>query len=71
MRFHIESEKKIGIVQFEMKRNEIDEFAYTYLYVEYNDIERYYLVKPKIQNIKKIQKKNVGFLGVKWGPKKD
>lgn len=68
MRFHVESKQKLGLIHIEARESDKN---YTpdiiSMYMDVPGEKRYYFVKPQL-SLKQPQK---GFLGVKWGPKKE
>ncbi|KAL6939892.1 hypothetical protein ACO0RG_003741 [Hanseniaspora osmophila] len=70
MRFHVESEKKLGTVYVEAKESETKfQPEFIVIYIDVPGKRRHYLVKPQISRTLN-NTKGKGFLGLNWGPKK-
>ena len=70
MRFHVESEKKVGTVYVEAKESETKyQPEFIVIYIDIPGKRRHYLVKPHISRALSSTK-GTGFLGLNWGPKK-
>ncbi|EJS43695.1 tim21p [Saccharomyces arboricola H-6] len=68
MRFHIESKKKIALVHLEAKESKKNyQPDFINMYVDVPGEKRFYLVKPKLNPVSNSK----GFLGIRWGPKKN
>lgn len=68
MRFHIESKKKIALVHLEAKESKQNyQPDFINMYVDVPGEKRYYLIKPKLHPVSNSK----GFLGIRWGPRKD
>ncbi|KAH3903048.1 Tim21p SCDLUD_000659 [Saccharomycodes ludwigii] len=69
LRFHVESNKKIGTVTLEAKEsNEHYQPDFVFLCLDVPGEKRHYLIRPIPQFVPKP--KGTGFLGLSWGPKK-
>ncbi|AET40544.1 Tim21p Ecym_6154 [Eremothecium cymbalariae DBVPG len=67
MKFHVESNKKIGLVTVEARESEKSyQPDFISMYLDVSGHERYYLIKSR-----PLVVKPKGFLGVNWGPKRD
>ncbi|CAI4062167.1 Tim21p SKDI_07G2870 [Saccharomyces kudriavzevii IFO 1802] len=68
MRFHIESKKKLALVHLEAKESKKNYRPdFINMYVDVPGEKRYYLVRPKLNSVSDSK----GFLGIRWGPRKD
>ena len=69
LRFHLESKKKVGLVHLEAVESE-DKFSpdFVTLYIDIPGERRYFLIKPKL---KQIKRPIGGLLGINWGQRKD
>ena len=68
MRFHVESKKKIALVHLEAKESKQNyQPDFINMYVDVPGEKRYYLIKPKLHPVSNSK----GFLGIRWGPRKD
>ncbi|CAI2001669.1 hypothetical protein SEUBUCD646_0G02600 [Saccharomyces eubayanus] len=68
MRFHIESKKKLALVHLEAKESKKNyQPDFINMYVDVPGEKRYYLIKPKLNSVPSSK----GFLGIRWGPRKD
>ncbi|ODV59405.1 Tim21p, partial [Ascoidea rubescens DSM 1968] len=71
MKFHVESEEKIGNVQLEIKSTDIANPEYVYLFLQVDGYKHFIISPPR--KVVRIPGKtdNSGFLGIKWGLKKE
>lgn len=71
MRFNVESKSKTGTVQLEAIDYSIWNQEFSYIILDVPGENRHFIVKPKSAPSLIKKDKDAGFLGVKWGPKKD
>ncbi|ODV94605.1 hypothetical protein PACTADRAFT_50478 [Pachysolen tannophilus NRRL Y-2460] len=72
MRFHVESKTKHGVVQLEAIDDSYFKQEFSYIALDVPGEDRHFVVGPKVPEKRfRIKDPNTGFLGVKWGPKKD
>ncbi|OWB72981.1 hypothetical protein B5S31_g2711 [[Candida] boidinii] len=76
MRFFVESQYKVGIVQLEAIDESFIEQNLIFVSIDVNGEQRHYLIGgPSIQLKRNpnglFNTNNGGFLGIKWGPKRD
>ncbi|EGW34855.1 uncharacterized protein SPAPADRAFT_145402 [Spathaspora passalidarum NRRL Y-27907] len=74
MQFQVESDKgKYGIVTLEQIDNSYWSTEFAYIALDVPGSKRLYIIEPKFQAKNYLPKlnSNSGFLGLKWGPKKD
>lgn len=72
MRFHVESDNgKHGSVTLEQVDTSFWSSEFAYIALDVAGSKRVYVVEPKFQSKSYVPKGGQGFLGVKWGPKKD
>lgn len=71
MKFHVESDKgKQGTIMLEQIETSFWGSEFAYIALDMPRSKRIYIVEPKLQ-ANPLSNGNVGFLGVKWGPRKD
>lgn len=76
MRFFVESQYKVGIVQLEAIDESFIEQNLIFVSIDVNGEQRHYLVGGPAIQLKRnpnglFSTNNGGFLGIKWGPKRD
>ncbi|ODV83226.1 hypothetical protein CANARDRAFT_30167 [[Candida] arabinofermentans NRRL YB-2248] len=75
MRFFVESESKVGVVQLEAIEENFIQQELLYVSLDVKGSPRFYLIGgPKLSSVQKkynLLNGGSGFLGVNWGPKKD
>lgn len=72
MRFHVESDNgKHGSVTLEQVDTSFWSSEFAYIALDVAGSKRVYVVEPRFQSKSYVPKGGQGFLGVKWGPKKE